>query len=222
MRVNVYTEELINGGDQPMADIVTADYISSRTGELMTNYGLRIFLESSPKLHYIPGRDDDRSAVTFWCGDKQSKVFAFLAAVQEVATMRTTDLWRAKTKAVQRDAEENERLRRADDYDGRAQAPAAASRAIETSHTTQSSVLNEPGGVPIDSNIPSLRGMTVGDGLRGAPSHVAFMSVTDGKDRDTTRGMHCVDYYHGKCHSRTHICATCPDKGLYPPLVEGS
>lgn len=69
MRINVYTEELITTGNSPVvAEIVTAGYVSSRTGLAMTNYGLRIYLKSAPELHYLPGRDDDRSAVTFWCG----------------------------------------------------------------------------------------------------------------------------------------------------------
>ncbi len=67
MRINVYTEEL-KPVLAPQVEIVTADYISSRTCESMRNYGLRIYLKSAPELHYIPGRDDDRSAVTFWCG----------------------------------------------------------------------------------------------------------------------------------------------------------
>lgn len=69
MRINVYTEELLTVGNNPVAaEIVTAEYVSSRTGEKMTNYGLRIYLKSHPDLHYVPPRDDDRSAVTFWCG----------------------------------------------------------------------------------------------------------------------------------------------------------
>jgi len=83
MRINVYTEELIKGeGNGSLAEIVEAKYISSRTGQEMTNYGVRIFLKSAPELHYIPGRDDDRSAVTFWCGEKRESVFNFLDAVR--------------------------------------------------------------------------------------------------------------------------------------------
>ncbi len=67
MRVNVYTEEL-EPSQGVIAEIVTADYVSSRTGDTMTNYGIRIYLKSHPDLHYVPPRDDDRSAVTFWCG----------------------------------------------------------------------------------------------------------------------------------------------------------
>jgi hypothetical protein len=75
MRVNVYTEELLTAGNNPVvAEIVTADYVSSRTGQPMTNYGLRIYLKSAPELHYVPQRDDDRSAVTFWCGPTRKDV----------------------------------------------------------------------------------------------------------------------------------------------------
>lgn len=106
MRINVYTEELINGGDKPLAEIVTAEYISSRTGEKMKNYGVRIFLLSAPELHYIPGRDDDRSAITFWCGHKEKNMLAFLDAVREVINSGTLQLWRDKTEQQQIAAEE--------------------------------------------------------------------------------------------------------------------
>lgn len=96
MRVNVYTEELISGGDQPLAEIVTAEYVSSRTGLPMKNYGLRIFMKSPPELHYIPGRDDDRSAVTFWCGDSLSKVIAFYEAVKIAFNIDNMLKWREK------------------------------------------------------------------------------------------------------------------------------
>lgn len=76
MRINVYTEELTE-----QCEIVTADYISSHTGQPMTNYGLRIYLKSAPELHYIPGRDDDRSAVTFWCGTERRNVITFLSVM---------------------------------------------------------------------------------------------------------------------------------------------
>jgi hypothetical protein len=36
----------------------------------MTNYGLRVYLKSHRDLHFT-SRDDDRSAVTFWCGHKE-------------------------------------------------------------------------------------------------------------------------------------------------------
>ena len=78
MRINVYTEELTDE-----AEIVTADYVSSRTGKPMTNYGLRVYLKSHPDLHHIPGRDDDRSAVTFWCGSERENVERFLAALRK-------------------------------------------------------------------------------------------------------------------------------------------
>lgn len=117
MRVNVYTEELIkpisNEGCDPaveskqpiIAQIVTADYVSSRTGQPMKNYGLRIFLKSAPELHYIPGRDDDRSAVTIWCGAKERYVFEFLELIRDQAYQSTLDIWRDKTIKQQAEAE---------------------------------------------------------------------------------------------------------------------
>lgn len=89
MRVNVYTEELT-----AEAEIVHADYVSSRTGEPMRNYGLRIYLKSAPELHFVPPRDDDRSAVTFWCGPNEADIFALLHRIRECVSpvaMRRAD-----------------------------------------------------------------------------------------------------------------------------------
>lgn len=109
MRINVYTEELLpaegSNNNPVVAEVVHASYISSRTGLPMLNYGLRIYLKSSPDLHYIPGRDDDRSAVTFWCGAKEANVFAFLNDINRLAYMTTLDTWRAKVEVVQGEAE---------------------------------------------------------------------------------------------------------------------
>lgn len=105
MRVNVYTEELLTGElTEPFAEIVTAEYVSSRTGLPMTNYGLRIFMASAPQLHYIPGRDDDRSAVTFWCGSSRKNVDAFLETVKIAVGVQKMGDWRAKTEKVNEEA----------------------------------------------------------------------------------------------------------------------
>ena len=105
MRVNVYTEELVDAfDDKPFAEIVQANYTSSRTGEPMTNWGLRVFLRSAPELHYIPGRDDDRSAVTFWCG-KESNLRKFIAALTLVIEGNNLDIWRDKVQEGQKGAE---------------------------------------------------------------------------------------------------------------------
>jgi hypothetical protein len=101
VRINVYTEELIREEDnKSFAEVVTSDYISSRTGKKMTNYGLRIFLRSAPELHYIPGRDDDRSAVTFWVGEKQSNILKMLEALKVVAELSNLEIWRDKVAVV--------------------------------------------------------------------------------------------------------------------------
>lgn len=81
MRVNVYTEELYP--EQPQFEIVEANYVSSRTGLPMTNYGLRIYLKSSDDLHFIPHRDDDRSSVTFWCGTEKANILGFLNRIND-------------------------------------------------------------------------------------------------------------------------------------------
>ena len=80
MRINVYSEEL-KADELPRVEIVTANYTSSRTGNPMTNYGLRVYLKSHPDLHFVPGRDDDRSAVTFWCGANPEGPREFIQAL---------------------------------------------------------------------------------------------------------------------------------------------
>ena len=89
MRVNVYTEELPTG-PRPMCEIVTAEYTSSRTGKRTENFGLRIFLKSAPELHDTP-KDDDRSAVTFWCGPNREMVRLFLLALLNDAALSNVD-----------------------------------------------------------------------------------------------------------------------------------
>lgn len=86
MRINVYTEELLTTGNDPVAaEIVTADYVSVKTGQPMTNYGLRIYLKSAPELHYVPPRDDDRSAVTFWCGPTRQHAIDYWRFIYRMA-----------------------------------------------------------------------------------------------------------------------------------------
>lgn len=108
MRVNVYTEELLEAGgpNKPaMCEIVHTEYVSSRTGEKMRNYGVRIYVKSHPDLHYVPPRDDDRSAVTFWCGPKEKDCISFLELLRDLAYASTLNTWREKTIEVQTNAE---------------------------------------------------------------------------------------------------------------------
>ncbi len=114
MRINVYTEELLRytDNDKPaICEIVTADYISSRTGQPMKNWGVRIFLASAPELHYVPPRDDDRSAITFWCGDKEKNVFEFLDLIRGRAYQDTLKTWHDKTETQVAEASKAETLR---------------------------------------------------------------------------------------------------------------
>jgi hypothetical protein len=86
MRINVYTEELLAIGDTlPMCEITATKYVSSRTGKEMTNYGFRIFIKSPPELHYVPGRDDDRSAITFWVGSDRNHIIRLLEVFKQTA-----------------------------------------------------------------------------------------------------------------------------------------
>ena len=105
MRINVYTEELIPADfGQPAIEVVIAEYVSSRTGQPMKNYGLRFYLKSHSDLHYIPGRDDDRSAVTFWCGSYQS-LREFAQNINRFVEVDNLERWREKTIERQNEAE---------------------------------------------------------------------------------------------------------------------
>lgn len=77
----------------------------------MKNYGLRIYLKSHPDLHYVPPRDDDRSAITFWCGAKEKNVFNFLELIRDQGVASTLDIWRTKTEkqVAEANAAEKER-----------------------------------------------------------------------------------------------------------------
>lgn len=106
MRVNVYTEELPVGEDgKPLVEVVTANYVSSRTGMEMTNFGLRVYLRSHPALHYADGRDDDRSAVTFWVGSKANNLTQFLEMLKGPVNAATLKDWHDKTVKVQAEAD---------------------------------------------------------------------------------------------------------------------
>lgn len=60
MRINVYTEELT-----PDVRLVEKRDVVGEDGNLVTFYGVRMFMKSSPDLHQTP-TDDDRTAITFW------------------------------------------------------------------------------------------------------------------------------------------------------------
>lgn len=96
MRINVYTEELPTGAVLPSVEIVTAEYVNSRTNQSMTNYGLRIYLKSHPDLHYVPPRDDDRSAITFWCGHKAGNLLQFVDMLKQVVEIDNLERFREK------------------------------------------------------------------------------------------------------------------------------
>ena len=116
MRLNVYTEELLTdrfGIDTAKpVEIVTANYISSRTGQPMKNWGIRIFVKSHPDLHFVPGRDDDRSAITFWCGDKPSNIQKFVEMLMYVGEQDNLERWRERVKDEASKAEAAEVTRR--------------------------------------------------------------------------------------------------------------
>jgi len=64
MRINVYSEEMTDD-----AAWVEKTDVLGEDGSRVTFYGIRFFLESSPKMH-VTEFDDDRSAITFWHRDK--------------------------------------------------------------------------------------------------------------------------------------------------------
>ncbi len=61
MRINIYEEELTD-------EVRVVSTLAENTG--ITYYGTRFYLKSAPELHATEA-DDDRSAVTFWFGDRE-------------------------------------------------------------------------------------------------------------------------------------------------------
>jgi hypothetical protein len=61
MRINLYEEELTD-------EVRLVSKMVENTG--LTYYGCRFYLKSAPELH-ATSDDDDRSAVTFWFGDRE-------------------------------------------------------------------------------------------------------------------------------------------------------
>lgn len=55
MRINVYSQELTK----------EACLVTKKLENGITYFGIRMFFDSSPRLHCTPS-DDDRSAITFW------------------------------------------------------------------------------------------------------------------------------------------------------------
>jgi hypothetical protein len=64
MRVNIYNEELT----REVSVVSTSPIVK---GHEQTFHGVRVYLKSPEELHFTP-HDDDRSAVTFWFGDRET------------------------------------------------------------------------------------------------------------------------------------------------------
>lgn len=77
MRVNVYEEEL--------TDEVTLVSTTAETGKVF--YGVRFYLKSAIALHHTE-EDDDRSAVTFWCGTKADTEDFLTVALHKIAEQK--------------------------------------------------------------------------------------------------------------------------------------
>jgi hypothetical protein len=61
MRINIYEEELTD-------EVTVVSTLAQNTG--ITYYGVRFYMKSAPELH-ATDEDDDRSAVTFWFGERE-------------------------------------------------------------------------------------------------------------------------------------------------------
>ena len=79
MRINVYSQEL--------TDEVILLEKESNTG--ITYHAAQLILHSSPMLHQPP-EDDDRSAVTFWLPNSQSRREAMAQAFERIAEIFRT------------------------------------------------------------------------------------------------------------------------------------
>lgn len=81
MRINVYSQELILGGELLDLEVGTKE---SNTG-VSYSY-VRQYLHSSDRLHHPP-RDDDRSAITWWLPKSAKNREAMAAQFEELAGM---------------------------------------------------------------------------------------------------------------------------------------
>lgn len=83
MRTNIYSQELLVGGDQdlrmPQVDLVTKE---ADTGVVYS--AVRLFLHSSDRLHQTLV-DDDRSAVTFWLPKSKDRREVFAGQLEALA-----------------------------------------------------------------------------------------------------------------------------------------
>lgn len=82
MRVNIYHEELRH---ETKVVTVTPD---NKPGRVY--YGVRLFQHSAPELHATPD-DDDRSAVTFWCGTLAEAEVYFGNVLAEIRDARARE-----------------------------------------------------------------------------------------------------------------------------------
>jgi len=83
MRINVYSQELTK----------ETSIVVKEDDQGHVHHGVRMFFESSPKLHYTKN-DDDRSAITFWLPNTRSFTAEELAVIFEkmAALIRTVKL----------------------------------------------------------------------------------------------------------------------------------
>ena len=85
MRVNVYSQELTEE-----IELVKKEGIN-KDGATEEFIAVRLFLESSDKLHAEPG-DDDRSAVTFWLPRSIERRLLFAQTLEDLAALIQSSL----------------------------------------------------------------------------------------------------------------------------------
>lgn len=78
MRVNVYSQELTSHHE-----LVRSEG-KNDAGEPAVFYGIRLYLESAPTLHYT-AEDDDRSAVTLWLPKSAHRIEALAMTLESMA-----------------------------------------------------------------------------------------------------------------------------------------
>ena len=81
MRLNVYSEEMTDD-----MELIVKEGVIGADGDLTTFYGLRLFMESSDKMHRTP-HDDDRSAVTFWIHGTTDDASALIDRLERAALL---------------------------------------------------------------------------------------------------------------------------------------
>jgi hypothetical protein len=83
VRLNVYSQELLVGGDKDLR-LPPTSLVVKEADTGVKYSAVRLYLHSSGRLHQTP-EDDDRSAITFWLPKSPSRREIFASQLEALA-----------------------------------------------------------------------------------------------------------------------------------------